>query len=102
MKSISRPTRHPNTYLSLLLHIQPNRNSLILAKNDNASNYFMYHNKDKYLLGNEEQNIKEDQKNLIYKNLDNKSVKNMLLKYTPQDRLFASELFVIFFKRGLV
>ena len=64
----------------------------MLTKNDNASDYFMHHNKEKYWLGNKRQNIKKNKKNLVDKSSDHKNVKNILLKHTPQNRLFANEL----------
>ena len=45
MKSTSRLTRHLNAYKSLQSRIQPDRDSPMLAKDDNMSDYFMQHNK---------------------------------------------------------
>ena len=64
----------------------------MLAKNDYTSDYFIYHNEERYLLSNKRQNVKEDQRDLVDKSSDNKSVRNMLPRHTPQDRLLASEL----------
>lgn len=83
MKSISRLIRHLNAYMSLLLHIWSDRNSPILAENNNASNYFKHHNEEEYSLDNKMQDIEEDQRDSIGKSLDNESIKNMLLERTP-------------------
>lgn len=85
MKLKSEVRRHLNAYTSLLLYIQRNWNMLIPVEDNNALNKSMYYkNKDKvYLLdSNEEQNVEKDQKDLLDKKLDNKSVRNMLPKYT--------------------
>lgn len=60
MKLISWLTRYLNAYISQPLRIQPNRDNLILIEDDNTSDYFMHHNKEKYLLGNNGQDVKED------------------------------------------
>ena len=39
----------------------------MLAKDDNASDYFMYHNKKENPLGNKKQEVEEDQRDLIDK-----------------------------------
>ena len=91
MKSTSGLIRHLNAYTSLLLHIQPDRNSPILAKKDDVSDYFMYYNKEKYPLDNKRQDVEKNQRNSIGKSLNNKSVRNMLPGYTPQDGLLGRE-----------
>lgn len=64
----------------------------MLAKDNNTLDYFIYHKKKKFLLGNKKQNIEEDQKDLISKSLDNESIKNMLPRYISQDGLLVNEL----------
>ena len=44
--------RYLNVCISLQLYIQLNRDSLILAKDDNALDYFVHHKKKKYPLSN--------------------------------------------------
>ena len=39
----------------------------MLAEDDNTSDYFIYHNEEKYLLGNKRQDLEEDQKDLVGK-----------------------------------
>ena len=53
---------------------------LILAKNNHILNYSIYYKEEKYLLGNKNENSKKDKRNLISKSLDNKNVKDILLK----------------------
>ena len=81
-----------NACTSLLLYIQPNRNSLMLAKDNNTSDYFMYYKEEKYPLGNKKQDVEEDQKDLISKSLVNENVRDMLFERTSQDRLLGNEL----------
>lgn len=64
----------------------------MLAENNNASDYFIYYNRKEYPLGNKKKDIREDQRHLVGKSLDNKNVKNMLPRCTSQDELFASKL----------
>lgn len=92
MKSSSRLIKHLNICINLPLYIQPNRDSFILVEDNNASDYFMYYDEKKYLLDNKKQDIKKDQKNLINKSSDSKSVKNMLFRHTHQNGLLANEL----------
>ena len=92
MKSTSGLTRHLNAYTSLPLHILPNRNSPMLAENDDASDYFMHQEEEEYPLGNKKQNVKKDYRDLVGESSDNKRVKKMLLGHTLQDRLLESEL----------
>ena len=87
----SRLTKYLNAYTSLSLRIQPNCNSPILAEDDNASDYFMHHKEEEYPLGSKKQDIEEDQRNLVGKTSDNESVKDMLLRHTPQNGLLGSE-----------
>lgn len=63
----------------------------MLVKDDNVLDSFIHHNKKKYSLGNDGQNVEEDQKNLIGKSLDNKSIKNILFERISQDGLFANK-----------
>ena len=77
--------------MSLLLRIQPDHNSLMLAEDDNTSDYFIYHNKEEYPLGNEGKDVEEDQRDSVGKSSDNKSVRNILLDRIPQDGLLVSE-----------
>ena len=62
-----------NTCISLLLHIQPNCNIFMLAKDDNISDYFIHHKKEKYPLGNKEKNVENNQKEFVDKSSDIKS-----------------------------
>ena len=64
----------------------------MLAESNNIASYFIYYKKEKYLLDNKKQDIEEDQRDLIGKNSDNKSIKDMLLRCTLQNKLFTSEL----------
>lgn len=75
--------KHLNAYTSLSLYIQPNQDSFMLTKDNYTSDYFIYYNEKKYLLDNKKQDIKKDQKDLIGKSLDSKSVKNMLSRHIP-------------------
>ena len=92
MKSRSGLKKHLNACKSLLLLSQLNWDSPILAKDDDTLDYFIYDNEKEYALGKKRQDIKEDQRNLVGKSWDNKSVRNMLPKRPPQDGLHASEL----------
>lgn len=47
--------------------------------------------KKKYLLSNKKQNIEEDKRDLVGKNSDNKSRKNMLPRHIIEDRFFVNE-----------
>lgn len=86
MKLISRLIKHMNAYtnqiiqLIFLIHIQSNQNTLKLKENNNVlENFGFYKNKKSTL---EEQNIKEDYRNLVSKSLDIKlCIKNNLLGY---------------------
>ena len=60
IKLTSGLTRHLNAYTSLPVHIQLNCDSLLLAEDDNASDYFMHHEEEEYLLGNKGQGVEED------------------------------------------
>lgn len=60
MKLTSALIRNLNTCTSLLLRIQPDRDSLMLVEDDNALDYFMHHDGKKYPLGNKEKDIEED------------------------------------------
>lgn len=64
----------------------------MLAENNDALNYSIHYKEEKYPLGNKTSDDEEDQKNLLDKSSDNKSVRDMLPRHTPQDGLFASEL----------
>lgn len=46
--------------MSLLLHIQFNWDGLMIAKDNNVLNYFIYDNDEEYLLGNKGYNIEKD------------------------------------------
>ena len=48
IKSTSELTKYLNAYTSLLLCIYPNRNSLILTKDNDISDYFIYYKEKKY------------------------------------------------------
>lgn len=65
----------------------------MLAKNNNIFNYSIYHKGEKYPLDNKKPNSKKNQKDLIGKSLDNKSIKNILLEHISQDGFFVSGLF---------
>ena len=60
MKSTIRLIRLLNAYISLLLRIQLNRDSPILAEDDDTSDYIMHHKKEEYPLGNKRQDVEED------------------------------------------
>ena len=60
----------------------------MLAEDDNASNYFMYHKEVKYPIGNKKQNVEKDPRDLVGKSLDNESVRDMLPEHISQDGLF--------------
>lgn len=60
MKLISWLTKYLNAYISQPLCIQPNWDNLILVEDDNTSDYFIHHNEEKYSLGNNRQDVKED------------------------------------------
>ncbi len=92
MKSTSGLTRHLNACTNLLLRIQPNQNTSMLIEDDDASDYFMHHEEEEYPPSNEEQKIRENQKDLIGQILDNKSLRDMLPRHTPQAGLLESEL----------
>lgn len=92
MKLTSGLIKQLNICTSLPPRIQPNRNSLMLAENDNALTYFIHHKEEKYPMNNKGQDIEEDQRDLISKSSDNKSVKNILLIRISQDELLGSEL----------
>ena len=64
----------------------------MLVEDDNVLDYFMYHNKEKFLLDNKEQDIKKDQKDLMGKSSNNKIIKSMLLGRTLQNEFLASKL----------
>lgn len=83
MKSSSGLTKHLNFCTSLPLCIEQNRDSPMLAKDDNASDSFMHYNEEEYLLGNKKQDLEEDQIDLVDKSLDNQSVKNILSRRMP-------------------
>lgn len=61
--------------------MKSDENMSIIAKDDNTIDYFIHHKKEKYPLGNKKQDIENDQKILIGKSLDNKSIKNILLEH---------------------
>ena len=92
MKLTSGLTRHLNIYTSLVLYIQCNQNSPILAEDDNASDYFIDYKEEKYLLGNKKQDVKKNQRDLVGKSLDNESINDILLECTPQDGFLKSGL----------
>lgn len=78
MKSTNRLTKYLNIYISLLLCNQPNRNMLILTKDNNALDYSIHHKREKYLLGNEGLNNVEDQKDLLGESFDNENIRKRL------------------------
>lgn len=57
-----------------------------------VSDYFKHYEEEKYLLGNKRQEIKENQRDLINQNFDNKIVRDIPPGLTSQDKLFVSEL----------
>ena len=63
--------------------MQPNKNSLMLVKDNNALDYFIHHNKKKYPLGNKGPNVKKNQRDLVGKSSNKKSIKNILPRRTP-------------------
>ena len=91
MKSPIRLIKPLNACTSLLLHIQPNCDSPMLAEDDNASDYFMHHKEEEYLLGNKGQDVEEDQRDWVGKSSNNESIKHMLPGCTSQDGLFRSK-----------
>ena len=64
----------------------------MLAEDDDALDYFIYYEEEKYPLGNKKQDVEEDQRHLVGKNLENKSVRDILPGRTLQDELLRSEL----------
>ncbi len=84
IKSTNRLTRHQNACKSLPLRIQPDRNTPMLAKDDNAFDHFIYYKEDKYLLDNKEQKIRENLRDLISQCSDNESLRNRLPRHTSQ------------------
>lgn len=52
----------------------------------------MYHKEEEYSLDNKKQNIEDDQRDLVGKHADNKSIRNMLFGRTSQNGLLVSEL----------
>lgn len=62
MKLISGLTKLLNSCTTLLFCIQLDKDSPVIVKNHNISNYFMYYKVKKYLLGNKKQDIKKDPK----------------------------------------
>lgn len=66
-KLTSRLIKHLNACTSQLQGIQPNWNSLILVKNDNILEFFIYHKKNEYPLGNKAHNVEKDQRDLLGK-----------------------------------
>ncbi len=64
----------------------------ILAENDNTSDHFMYYKEEKYLLGNKGEGVREDQKDSVGTNSENKSVRDILPRRISQAELFGSEL----------
>ncbi len=91
MKLTSGLTRHLNACISLLLCIQLDRNTPMLAEDNDVSDHFMHYKKEEYPLGNEGQEIKEDQRDLVGQGSDNKSLRDMLPGRTPQVGLLGSE-----------
>ena len=83
MKSISKLIIHLKVCISLPICIKPDCNNSILAEDNNAFNYFIYHNEEEYRLGNKKQDVEADQRELVSKKLDNKSIKDMLHGHTP-------------------
>lgn len=90
IKSISGLTRYLNACTSLPSRIQPDWDSPMLAENNDVSNYFIYHEEEEYPLGNEKQNVEEDQSALVGKCSDNENVRDILPGHTPQDGLHIS------------
>lgn len=82
MKLANSLIRFLNTYTSLQLSIQTKQNRLTSTKDDK---------KEKYLWGNKKQRIEKYLKDLIGKNLDTKSIKNKLFRYTSKDEFLASK-----------
>lgn len=60
MKSTKKLIRYLYIYISLPLYIKFNQDYLILAKNNDVSDYFIYYKDKKYPLGNKKQDIEED------------------------------------------
>ena len=55
----------------------------MLVEDNVASDYFIYHEKKEYWMGDKGQDVEEDQRDLVSKGSDNKSVKNMIPRRTP-------------------
>ncbi len=62
----------------------------MLTEDNNTSDHFIYHKEEEYPLGNERQEIRENQRNLGQSS-DNESLKNILPRYTPQAGLLRSQ-----------
>ncbi len=90
MKSTSGLTRYRNACTSLPLHIQSDQNTPMLVEDDDASDHFQHHEEEEYLLGNEGQEIRENQRD-SGQSLNNKSLRDILPGRTPQAGLLGSE-----------
>lgn len=64
----------------------------MLAENNAALDYFMHYEEEEYPLGKKKQVDKDNQKDLVAKSFDNKSLKDMLSGNISQDELLTSEL----------
>ena len=64
----------------------------MLAEDDNLSDCFINYKEEEYSLSTKKQDVKKDQKDLIGKNSDNESIRDILPRHTPQDGLFVIEL----------
>lgn len=91
---INKQTNKASQYLHKFttIYLAQSGQLYILVEDNNALDYFIYYDEKKYLLDNKKQDIKKDQKNLINKSSDSKSVKNMLFRHTHQDELLINEL----------
>ncbi len=93
MKSTLGLTRYMNTCTSqqiFPIYMQLKQNIPILGEDDNISENFGLHEDKEFIL--EEQDIKGDHRNLVDKSSGTGSyVRDSLSRYTPQDRLLASE-----------
>ena len=54
----------------------------ILVENNTASDYSIYHKEEEYPLGNERQDGKDNQRDLVAKSSDNKRLKNLFFRHT--------------------
>lgn len=82
VKLIHGLKKHFNDYTSLLLHIHPDQNMLMLEKNDK---------KEQYQCGNKKQGVEEDQRDLVGEIFDNKNERDRLPRRIPRDMFQSSQ-----------